>query len=293
MMRGMRGFVALCALVWASGGGTGRAQEMGQGEANITARAEVRMSLESGPATNSAKLALIGGVVGGALGDIRRCYQEVTESDPEARGTLRVVIDLTPEGGDVHVHRNELNHRQLERCTLRALRGANYAAIQPPGSAFVVLQFDNSAAEGVGRTRELRAQEDNATITRDAEGRMNTEGGTEIGEVRFRLRGSARATEEQMQAVHRGLRAALPVMLDCRRKAARNHPPYGEITLDLVLRRGRATWRTRGSTVQDARGERCLRRFLGRRRFAEVSGRFRVVIEFRERPGDQPPATSD
>ncbi len=266
------------------------AQEMGQGEANITARAEVRMSLESGPATSSQKLALIGGVVGGTLEAVRTCYRTVTETNPEVQGRLQLIIDLTGRGGQVEIHRNELNHEQLQRCALRALRGANFEMVRPPGSAFVTLTFNNTAAEGVGRTRALRAEEDHATITRNADGHMTTSGGTEIGEVRFRLEGNERTTEAQIQAVHSALRTAIPTFLDCRRKAARRESPYGEVQIDLVIRRGRAQARTRRSTVADDRGQRCLTRGLQRTRFGnEANGRIRLVVEFRPRPGDIAP----
>ena len=70
--------VRMLAVALALAAGPAAAQEMGQGEANITAQADVRLSMESGPGTNADKLALIGGVVGSKLGAVRNCYREVT-----------------------------------------------------------------------------------------------------------------------------------------------------------------------------------------------------------------------
>ena len=89
MIAGMTRLVLTASLV-TSLVAVASAQEMGQGEANITAEAQVRMSLESGPATNSTKLAAIGGVVGDRLAAVRECYRERTAERPEVQGELRI-----------------------------------------------------------------------------------------------------------------------------------------------------------------------------------------------------------
>jgi len=286
MMAGMR-LVLIASLV------TGvlavaSAQEMGQGEANITAEAQVRMSLESGPATNSTKLAAIGGVVGDRLGAVRECYRERTTERPEIQGELRILITLEPGGGDVDIRHDGLEDRVLVRCVKRAIEAAAFSRLRPPGGAFVTLTFTNSAAEGVQTTRERRAVEDAAQVTTNSDGRLQATGRTEQGEVRFRVVGSPRSTEDQVQAVHRVVRASFPTLLDCRRKAARRHPPYGEIVAALrISPRGRATVRVRRSTVEDDRGPRCVTRALQRANFdREARGAIDVVVEFAERPGD-------
>ncbi len=267
------------------------AQEMAQGEANITARADVRMALESGPATNSTKLALIGGVVGGRLSQVRQCYRDVTQQRPEVQGTLRFVVTLEAGGGTVEITRDELDDAPLSRCVLQALRAAPLASVRPPGAAFVVLTFSNTAADGVIETRQRRAVEDAAEVTTNADGRLQASGQTEIGEVRFRVVGSANSSTEQVQAVHRGVRALIPELLDCRRKASRRYVPYGEIELALrVARSGRARARTRRNTVRDDRGQRCTTRAIQRSRFDEAArGAITVVVEFAARPGDPEP----
>lgn len=260
------------------------AQQIDQGEARITATADVRLSLESGPATNSVKLGEIGAVVGAKIGDVRRCYRERTEVSPTVRGRLRLNVELRPGGGRVEVTRDELNDRPLLQCVLRALRAANYASLRPPGAAFVVLDFDNSAADGVERTRERRAVEDAAQVTTNADGQLEARGGTPDGLISFRVVGAA-GSEAQLQAVHRTVRATIPSLLDCRRKAARRESPAGEMEIDLRLAaggRGRAT--VRRNSVADARGPRCVTQALGRARYEGASpGRVRVILTFTER----------
>lgn len=267
------------------------AQEMDEGEARITATAEVRMVLESGPGTNATQLSLLGGAVGGRIGDVRRCYRERTEQAPAVRGRLRLLVALEPGGGRVEVQRDEVGDAALVQCALRAFRAADLANLRPPGAAFVVLDFDNSAAEGVERTQALRAVEDNAEVTTNTEGRAEASGGTPDGLVRFRVVGDANAALQtqavqtqavQIQAVHRAVRAAIPLLLDCRRKAGRRESPAGEVHLDLRVAangRGRAT--SRRSTVSHAGGAGCVARALGRARYqGEARGRVQVVVTF-------------
>ncbi|MCB9604618.1 MAG: hypothetical protein H6720_30230 [Sandaracinus sp.] len=277
----MRHFVLLLATLALAPTLSASAQEMDEGEARITATANVQMSIESGPATTSAKLSLIGGAVGGRIGDVRRCYRERTEAAPAVRGQLRLFVEMTPGGGTVEVQRDGLNDRPLLQCVLRAVRAAQFASVRPPGSAYVVLDFNNSAAEGVERTRELRATEDTADVTTNAEGRGEATGGTPDGLVRFRVVGDADATA-QIQSVHRAVRAAIPQLLDCRRKAARRESPAGDVFVDLrVAANGRGQAASRRTTVADARGPRCVTQALGRARYeGEARGRVQVVVTF-------------
>jgi len=275
--------LALCAVsIHAASPSTGplHAQEMDEGEARITASADVRLSIESGPATSSEKLALLGGAIGGRLGDVRRCYRDRTERAPAVRGRLRIFVELQPGGGRVEVQRDEVNDRPLTDCVMRALRGASFASVRPPGSAYVVLDFDNSAAEGVQRTEELRAVEDTAQVTTNAEGKGEARGGTPDGLVTFRVIGDADAAA-QIQSVHRAVRAAIPQLLDCRRKAARRESPAGDVMVDLRVNGARGTATSRRTTVADARGPRCVVQALGRARYeAEARGRVQVIVTF-------------
>jgi len=257
------------------------AQEMGQGEANITAQADVRMSLESGPRTDSEKLAQIGGLVGSKMGAIRHCYHEVTEERPTVQGEMRLTVDLA-SGGSVEVREDGVEDRELRRCILRELRELDLGSLRPPGSAYVVLTFSNSAAEGVEATQSRRAVEDDVTVTRNEDGRFQAEGRSGDGNVAFTVVGGRRATAEQVAALQRSMRQSIPVLLDCRRKASRLESPEGEILLRVqVSRRGRARVRVLRSTVPSARGGRCLTRFLPRRSFeAEAVGTHRVTIRF-------------
>ena len=258
---------------------------MGQGEANITARADVRMEVQSGPRTSGDKLGLIGGAIGGRLAGIRTCYREVSAARPTVTGDMRIAVMLTAGRVRFDVTADNVNDRQLSRCTMRELRRSELSMIQPPGTAYIILHFTNSAAAGVAETQQRRAREDAAPVHRNADGRLESSGQTEEGEVRFRIVGGPRASEEQVQAVQSTMRSTIPTFLDCRRKASRRTSPNGEIRLVLqVGGNGRGRARTTRSTVEDVRGQRCVERALRRARFGrEGRGRTDIYITFADR----------
>ena len=119
-------------------------------------------------------------------------------------------------------------------------------------------------------------------VTQNDEGHFVATGGNATGEVAFEVEGLGRADQAQVAAMQRGLRAAIPILLDCRRKAARRTSPAGETRMVFAIsRQGRATIRVQGSTVEHPRGARCLSRFLRRHRFEpEAAGRNRVTVTF-------------
>lgn len=279
---GVRLLVMGCLFSVGLGGSYAGAQDAVEASGRVTARSDVRMSIESGPATRSSKLAQIGEAIGGQIGAIRECYRTVVRVRPQVQGTLRLMVDVQG-GGQVEISRDELNDEELAACSLAALRRAPLGDIPSPGAAFITLTYSNSAADGVAATQARRAVEDEVEVTRNADGDLEATGGNATGEVSFRVLGrGARATEERVAAMQRSFRAAIPILLDCRRKAARRSSPAGDITLiATVPRRGRTRVQVRSSTVADERGGRCLRRFLARHSFEEAAaGRSTVVVTF-------------
>ena len=285
--RDVRPWLALAAgLTIAHPARPASAQDIDAHRTRITARSDVRMEIESGPGTGSQKLTEIGGAVGGQLGRIRACYAEVTEARPTVQGKIKLEVQIRPRGqARVEVTENTVDDRRVQRCTLAAIREARYAGIEPPGSAFVLLTFSNTAAEGVERMQARSAEEAAAPVRRDADGHPTAEGGPANGLVHYRVTGVPGTTEDTVAAAWRTLRSLIPHLLDARRKAGRRRTdPAGEV--DLVVRvnpRGRAQVRvTRNTVEQDDLAQRFLLRAF--RRHAQWSGdapgRFKVTVRF-------------
>lgn len=284
---GAKAVMLIAALAMGFGASAAGAQEesepLGQGEARITARAEVTFAMESGPGTGREKLAAMGSALGSRIGGVRACYRQVTEQRPEVQGELRLTATLEAAGGSIEVRRDEVGDAQLLACVLASLEAADLSELRPPGVAYLRLSFQNSAAAGVAGVREAR--EAGVPITTNEDGRLESADRTEDGAVAFRVVGTARATEEQILAVHRGLMGGIPMLLDCRRKASRRQSPNGELHVRLqVDRRGRGRGRVRRSTVADDRGRRCVERGLRRLRMNEAArGPVDLVITFGDR----------
>lgn len=263
------------------------AQEMAEGEARITARSHVQLGVESGPGTSGRTLGQIGSAAGAAMGAIRTCYSEIAERDPTVRGEMRVQLSV---GSGRHPITTELADggppdRVLRRCVVRVIEGADYSGIRPGATAFLVLTFTNTAAEGVERTRARRVTEDSVDVSRDADGHLSASGGPPGGLLRFTVTALGDENEAAVSAVQRALRATIPTFLDCHRKAGRRGgSPEGELSADVrISARGRVRANVRGNTVRNrygtAQAGRCYGAGLNHAPLSgDAAGHYRIVL---------------
>lgn len=239
---------------------------MGQGEARITARSDVRLAIESERGTGSQRLEAIGRAVGTKMTEVRACYGRAVDADPTLQGWLRLRITVPAGRGRTTVEATDdrTNNARLSQCMMRAIRGADFSGIQGPAAAQVSLEFDNTAARGVTRMREGSEQRVEQAVRVNAQGLAESEGGTGEGEVRFRLAAVAAGDNEAVTSFHRALASQVAGLLDCRRRAGRRGRNPGG-TMDVALRiNGRRvqTATASNSTVGDANAPRCVQNAL-------------------------------
>ena len=277
---------AVVAMPQAGSAQDGVAQSgMGHGEARITARSDVRMAIESGPGTSGVRLRALSGAVSAKLGDVRRCYAEVTTERPTVQGAMRVRV-THPEGRGrtrIEVSRDSASDDALRRCVLRAIQGGDFRQVERPAIVNVDLTFANSAAAGVASVERQRAIEDDVDVTDTADGQHQARGSVAGDLVVYTIVSQGRTGATAVAAVHRALRPVGSGFLDCRRRAGRRGAsPAGQIEVDLrIARSGAATLRGRSSTVGDPRAPACVERVLRRARFgAAGAGSLRMKIEF-------------
>lgn len=260
---------------------------MGQGEASISTRSDVRLGIESGPGTSGQRLQDMARAVSSKLGDVRECYGRITAEDPSVVGTMRLSVTLPPRGR-VQVAKSDdsVNNRDLARCVSRALERASYDGVRRPANVRVQLDFGNTAAAGAQEVARRREEGARVEITRDADGNLQASGGVPSGEVRFTVSAPAATGADAVAAMQRAVRANIAGLLDCRRRAGRrNMPPEGTIELALrVSPRGRARTRTVSSTVQDTRAPICVSRIVSRSQFGnDAAGRGTLRLQFAPR----------
>jgi len=241
----------LCPAVAAAQGEGGVANSgMGQGEARISARSDIRLSMESMPGTSGASVSALGTRVGQRMTQLRTCYEETLSEDPTVRGTMRLRVLLDSDGApNVEVDRDDTESRDLQRCITRTLRSIDTSRLRRPTRAIVQLEMANSAAEGAERAA-VRAQEARqVSVEIDGDGNAVSRGGTPDGRVRFTVTGEGRESAGAVVAAHRALLTVLPGLLDCRRRAGRRGRSSGG--------EARATMRVRDGRPPAARVTRC------------------------------------
>ncbi len=258
------------------------AQEMGQGEARITARSDVRMEIATAPGTPRAELETLGAAVGLKLGAVRACYAERTEEDPTVQGTLVVRVTGQRNGrAGVSVQRDELGDAPLRTCTLNAIQGGSTSGARATSAIHVTFTFTNTAATGHERMQDRRTQAAAVRLESEPDGRLAARGGVESGEVRYKVIGPE-ALRAQIPAIHGAVRTAIPGLLDCRRRASRRESPAGEVRVDVTVgANGRGRAGRAQSTVADPKSGRCVQTVLSRAQYArEARGRYTVVVEY-------------
>lgn len=255
------------------------AQEMGQGQAHITTRSDVRLSLESVPGTSATRLQLLGRAVGAGMTPIRQCYGQVVAERPTVTGTLRLRVSLGASGGpDVEVTEDGPSDRELIACVRRVIERQPMGEVSRPAAAIVVLSFENTAARGAEET--ARRADEAAEVAVSQEGGRPSASGVAPG-LRFVVRGEAGADQALVAEALRVVRSQIAGMLDCRRRASRRGmDPTGQIDLRMQMRAGRAPELTVvRSTVRDERAPTCLERALERPHRTPEAGPARIDVE--------------
>lgn len=261
---------------------TAGAQDMGDGEARVSSRSDVQMEVSSGPATNASRLAQLAGVLGGALGPVKRCYAQVLAERPNVQGDLKLSVEVPGRGkARVRVTSDAVKDGQVVRCARTALQKVDYNGAPRPSAAFVHYTFIHSAAAGMEATRTQRGRSGAAVTRNDGVPKATFE--TPRGEVSYTVVGAKGDEDARVLAAHAGMRTAVPGLLDCRRRAAkRNRSPEGEIELTaLVARTGRAQAKVRTSTVSNTLARRCVAAAVGRATFDRAAaGRWTIQVRF-------------
>jgi hypothetical protein len=274
-----------CALVphgaVAQGPGGVARSGMGQGQARISTRSDVRMGIESGPATSGQRLSAMAGALTARMGEVRTCYERTTADNPSVAGSLRIRTML-PRRGPVRLAAvdDSVEHPPLTLCVLRALRGASWGGIERPANVFVKLDFNNTAAAGSQEASRRHDAAQAVRVERDAQGALVARGGTPGGEVTFEIK-SRTASEASLAAAQRTVRGRIGGLLDCRRRAGRRGAsPVGTATIRMRVLGGHPTLQTRQATLPNPE---CISRILTRARFPrEATGRYGLTVHFSE-----------
>jgi hypothetical protein len=243
---------------------------MGQGQAAIAVRSDVKLGIKGTGGTTSERLAKLGQAVGDQMGDIRTCYRKQVASSPEIVAALRLRIALEKSDKPVvELTEQTAGSKELFACVSRALVNGKYRDVGRPAQAMLSLEFDNSRARGqaemVERKSQLGRADTRDTSGADGQGSWSSDG----GQLRFLVRMEPAAPAGALDLVIRGFQAGYAAFLDCRRKCEKGGTsPEGDIEAELKIdRQARATAHLGNITVAHERAPACADRAFKRVRF--------------------------
>lgn len=227
-------------------------------DGSVRTQAGVRLSI-SAPAGAPDRVRALSGPVQARMGELRECFAQAMLRTPTTEGRAEYELEVGHRA-KVRTVRDETGDPQLVACMKAALGRTAVSGVPRGSRALVGLALSNPLA-GMKRRIERAAPE--AEIEMLAGGLAASEGGTQAGEVRFRVTGSAYATPT-IASVQRDLSAQLAGLLDCRRKAfRRDRDARGRVEVALKVRSGAlAPGRPRSTLKQGA--PQCVARLLTR-----------------------------
>ena len=260
----------MCLLLTAAAGAHAQDGVMGQGEAAINVRSDVKLGIKGTGGTPSDRLAKLGQAVGDQMPEIRTCYRKLTANAPEIAGGLSLKLTLA-EGAKpaVEVQNAAGGTSELTNCVSRVLRVAKYEDVGRPAAAFLKLEFDNSRAKGQLEMNAKQAELARTDVRAQADGSREGSWETTGAEVRFTVSVDAGAPDGAVELVMRGFKESYAAFLDCRRKCEKGGTsPEGVIEADLEIdRRGKAKLKLGNITVAHTRAPTCGARGFTRTRF--------------------------
>ncbi|HKU41318.1 MAG TPA: hypothetical protein VJR89_24310 [Polyangiales bacterium] len=269
-------------------GGARAFAQMGQGEAAINVRSDVRLGVKGTGGTPSERLAKLGQAVGDQMGEIRGCYRKLVATAPELAGALQLKLTL-PEAAKakatVEVTKSEGGADELVKCVSKVLRDAPYKDVGRPAAAFLSLEFDNSRAKGQAAMNAKSAELAKTAVQSKGDGTKEGSWTTEGAEVRFTVAVDSGAPDAALELIMRGFKASYAAFLDCRRKCEKGGvSPEGDIeaNLDLDKRGGKAKIKLGTITVTHERAPTCGTKAFNRTKFdkPEAPIHARVVVHF-------------
>jgi hypothetical protein len=241
---------------------------MGQGQANINVRSDIRLAIKGTRATISERLDQLTAVVTDQMPELRKCYRDIVAKRPTSVGSLAIRITLDP-GEPTRLEFKETggSDEQLTTCVRRVLEKAPFRKVAQPAAAIATLDFENTRAKGEAEMQERREAQERVDLRERAGGGHEASWATSDGKVSFTV-GSDRSADA-IGVVMRALRSSFAGFADCRRRSEKGGlSPAGDLEIQLQLQRGgKGSAKVKSSTVAHERAVPCVERVFGRMKF--------------------------
>lgn len=237
---------------------------MGQGEANINVRSDVKLAIKGTLGTSQANLEQLTDAIADQMPALRACYREIVAKRPTTVGGIAVRITLEAGKGPPTIELKEVGgpEPEISACVKKVLQKAPLSKVTRPAAAIATLEVSNSRAAGEAVMQERRAITEQIDVKSEGAGFL-AEWTTTDKEVSFAVRSSSK---EGVEVVLKNLRDRFAGFLDCRRRSRKGDlSPAGTVQASLRLARGgEASTKMGASTVAHERAPICVEKALGR-----------------------------
>jgi hypothetical protein len=264
---------ALTAALCGGAAGSGAAQEgggpMGQGQASINVRADIKLAIKGTRATPPDRVQQLTDAVSEQMAAMRTCYHDLVAKRPTTVGSIAMRITLEQGGEPALIETKEAGGTDpdLTGCVQKAVAKAAFGKVTRPAAAVVTLEFDNTRAKGQEQMDSRAAVAEQVQVTERTDGGFEAGWKSNDGKVGFVV--SSAKSKEAVEVVLRTLRDGYAGFADCRRRSEKDgKSPAGQIAVQLQLQRGgKAGAKVGSSTVAHERAVPCVERVLKRIEF--------------------------
>jgi hypothetical protein len=242
------------------------ASGMGQGEANINVRSDVKLAIKGTGGTSQANLEVLTDAIADQMPALRACYREIIAKRPTTVGGIAIRITLEQGKGPAKIELKEVAgpEPEISACVRKVLEKAPFSKVPRPAAAIANLEVSNSRAAGEAVMQERRALTEAVDVKSDPAGGFFAEWTTTDKEVSFAARSAS--SKEAVEVAIKSLRDRFAGFLDCRRRSRKGDlSPGGTVQAQLRLARGgEAAVKIGASTVAHERAPICVEKALGR-----------------------------
>jgi hypothetical protein len=237
---------------------------MGQGEANINVRSDVKLAINGTKGTSQANLQALTDAIADQMPALRACYREIIAKRPTTVGgiAVRITLEEGKKPATVEIKEAAGPEPEISACVRKVFDKAPLSKVPRPAAAIATLDVSNSRAAGEAVMQERRAVTE-AVDVRSEGGAFAAEWTTTDKEVSFAARSSSK---DAVEVVIRSLRDRFAGFLDCRRRARKGDiSPGGTLEAQLRLARGGdAAIKVGAATIAHERAPICIENALKR-----------------------------
>jgi hypothetical protein len=242
------------------------ASGMGQGEANINVRSDVKLAIKGTGGTSQANLDQLTDAIADQMPALRACYREIIAKRPTTVGgiAVRITLEQGKAPAKVEIKETAGPEPEISACVRKVFEKAPFGKLARPAAAIAALDVSNSRAAGQAVMEERRVATEAVDVKSAPGGGFVAEWTTTDKEVSFAARSPS--SKEAVEVALKNLRDRFAGFLDCRRRARKGDlSPGGSVEAQLRLARGgEASVKMGTSTVAHERAPICVENALKR-----------------------------